>query len=144
MTVEIQLKGGHTTSDPRLDRIPEFDEASRGYQVREFLTGLVAKRRRSHTYRPPLDQGLVPLGSDANESSGCTGFSTVTCLRSSPFLRPLGQDDGFDFYHGARRFDQWSGENYAGSSVLGVMKYARSIGQIREYRWCGAGSGLTL
>lgn len=30
----IELKGGHKTSDPRLDRIPQFDERSRDYPSR--------------------------------------------------------------------------------------------------------------
>jgi hypothetical protein len=143
----IQLKGGHTTEDIRLGRVPEFDVRSREHKVRDFLDEmreLVVRRRRDHHYRRALDQGLVPDGSDENESSGCTGFSTVTALRATPFQQRLVNDDGFRFYHGARTRDQWPGEDYPGSSVLGVMKWAKEHGYIGSYRWCGAGSGTVL
>ncbi len=33
----IKLKGGFTTSNPKLDRIIEFDEESREYPIREII-----------------------------------------------------------------------------------------------------------
>jgi hypothetical protein len=40
-----------------------------------------------------------------------------------------------DFYQGAKRNDEWAGEDYEGSSVQGAMAYLKSINRINAYWW---------
>jgi hypothetical protein len=44
--------------------------------------------------------------------------------------------DPNDFYIGARQNDEWPGEQYEGTSGLGLCRFLTSIGLIKEYRWC--------
>lgn len=136
----IQLKGGFVTSDPRLDRIPEFDPASRGYQIRETLE-TVKRRRRGMRYGPTLDQG---------REGACVGFSCIHSVAARPIAikkPPATNELARETYFLAQQKDHWPGgeypgasPRYAGSSVLGGMKALQEKGFIREYRWVGAGS----
>jgi hypothetical protein len=38
-------------------------------------------------------------------------------------------------YENAQRVDEWSGENYAGTSVRGGVKYLKSAGKVSSYYW---------
>jgi hypothetical protein len=40
------------------------------------------------------------------------------------------------FYAGAQGRDQWPGNDYDGTSALGVLAYLQDTGIIKEYRWC--------
>lgn len=41
-----------------------------------------------------------------------------------------------DMYHGAQAHDEWEGAEYDGTSGLGLCRFLKSIGRIREYMWC--------
>jgi len=38
-------------------------------------------------------------------------------------------------YENAQKLDEWPGENYAGTSVRGGVKYLRSVGKVTNYYW---------
>jgi hypothetical protein len=38
-------------------------------------------------------------------------------------------------YENAQRVDEWAGENYAGTSVRGGVKYLQSVGKVSSYYW---------
>lgn len=149
----VQLKGEHTAEDPRLGRVPQFDEASRDYDVRATLeehdtVGVIHSRSWSN-----------PLYLDQGNSSACTGESRTYDLGGSPAPLRLTQDliDNFTklgvpltgksagqrfdqdcaqaLYQLARKYDEWPGEDYEGSSVLGALKACAALGLIGEYRW---------
>lgn len=139
---EITLKNGAVTSDPRLDRLVQFDEASRGYQMRELLNQhprLLAKRRRYINPGPTRDQG--PDGA-------CTGFSVTHGMEGTPFkVRGLSDATAKEWYFDNQRNDEWPGgeypgatPQYGGSSVLASMKTLLQRNLITQYRWIGAGS----
>lgn len=139
---EITLKNGATTTDPRLDRIPQFDELSRNFQVRALLEShprTVAKRRRYINPGPTLDQG---------QDGACSGFSIAHGQEATPFkVRGIDDAKAKEWYFDNQKNDDWPGgeypgasPTYSGSSVLASMKTLVQLGLITEYRWIGAGS----
>lgn len=130
----INLKGAFITEDVKLDRLPEFDERSRNFPIRELTEG---KKQRSYTWRcnAQLDQG--PDGA-------CVGFGVTHELIARP-AEVQGLDGKFakeSIYWNAQRIDYWEGGSYPGAapfyegtSVLAGAKVARKLGWIESYRW---------
>lgn len=111
---------------PRLGRRVQFDEQSRQFPVRKLIT---AKTPRSYTWGCAvwLDQGNTPA---------CTGFSTTQKLAARyPILKTVSDTMALNLYHEAQKHDEYPGENYDGSSVLGAMKAAVALGYIGSYHW---------
>jgi hypothetical protein len=127
----ITLKGGHVASDPRLGRVPQFDERSRDFDVADVLPSTTL-RSRSWPCRIHLDQGQTPA---------CVGNSRSYDLAASPApqRQPTGGliDEPFaqSLYRLAQQNDEWPGEAYEGTSVLGGLKAAVAMGYAGEYRW---------
>ncbi|WP_145065708.1 hypothetical protein [Engelhardtia mirabilis] len=143
MASKKKLKGGARTGDDRLDRVVQFDEASRGYAIRQRKG---QRTRRSYTWRCDkfLDQG---------EEGACVGFSIGHELSAHP--APV-QRIGPSFcrkkiYWEAQRRDPWEGgeypgarPHYGGTSLLVGVKVARSMGWFEEYRWSFSFSSFLL
>lgn len=134
MTSTIKLRGGHKTTDPRLDRIPQWDPENLRYPIRTIVAALPP---RSYTWslQGYLDQG--------NEGA-CVGFSFGQELRARP--RIAGWVDASyareSIYWEAQKIDPWSGGSYPGASpeyegtsVLAGAKVCQDLGHFREYRW---------
>lgn len=127
----ITLKGGYTASDPRLGRVPQFDERSRGFDVADVLPSTTLKSK-SWACRIYLDQG---------QTLACVGNSRAYDLAAAPATQrqPTGTliDEAFaqSLYKLAQQNDEWPGEAYEGSSVLGGLKAAVAMGYSGEYRW---------
>lgn len=147
MAKPIKLKGGFTTTDIKLDRVPEFDERSRQYQIATKIEQHFGARPpiRSYNWFPgvTLDQG---------NDGACVGFSTSHRLAGYPVQVP-NVDNTFarNIYFEAQKVDEWPGGEYpgatpvySGTSVLAGMKVAKTQGYISEYRWIGAGSGKPM
>jgi hypothetical protein len=121
----IQLKGRHVTADRRLDRIPEFDPASRRFGIAPKLPD---KPPRSYSWRVPsvLDQG---------QEGACVAFAWTHELNARPVVN--GYDAAFaqTLYREAQKLDEWPGEDYSGTSVLAGAKAVQARGYIAEYRW---------
>jgi hypothetical protein len=138
---EIQLKGGHTTKDRRLDRIPFFDDRSRAFQVRRLLGSGYAplRRRRSIVFGPGHDQG---------REGACTGFGAVHAAQSKPHSRGiLTPQIAREWYFDNQKIDYWPGGAYPGaspfyegSSVLATMQTGVARGMWGSFWWVGAGS----
>ena len=125
--------------DPRLGRLPQFDERSRSFPMSAVLAAPEAKKYkpRSYTWEVPfhLDQGIDP---------SCVGCAWTHELAARPAVV-----EGLDYayarwlYKTCQRYDEWSGESYAGTSVLAGAKIVRGRppaipegrGLIDEYRW---------
>jgi hypothetical protein len=125
---DTTLKDGTTTTDRRLDRLVQFDEASRLYPIRTLVRSDLPLRSRTWTCSTWLDQG--------NEGA-CVGFSwshNLSCY-STP-IRGITDDFARDrVYHPSQLIDEWPGEAYDGTSVLAGAKTVKSLGYIEEYRW---------
>lgn len=136
----IELRGGHTTGDPRLGRIPQFDERSKQYPIRTLLAE-VAKKRRSYTWSCPVGRspsGALPSGGalDQGREGACTGFAIAMEAAARPVLIPgITNEVAKQIYKRAQQLDEWAGEAYEGSSVLAALKAGIEWGWYREYRW---------
>jgi hypothetical protein len=109
-----------------LGRRVEFDERSRDYPVRELLRAvpLVSKVWGCYAH---LDQG---------SDGACVGFGWTHELAASPVVvKNLSYSYAMALYEAAKRNDQFPGENYEGSSVLGGAKAVKKAGLMPEYRW---------
>lgn len=123
----IQLRGGFQTHDPRLDRLPEIDPRNRNYPVREAARFRPVITGRTWYLDERLDQGV---------EGACTGFARAHDLAASPIPIPnLTNESARAIYHLAQKYDEWPGEDYEGSSVLGALKATKALGYIGEYRW---------
>lgn len=134
----IQLRGGFVTSDPRLDRLPSFDEKSRNFQVRKILTLAAPKQIKTTIWQPgpTLDQGT---------EGACVGFGSTHRFSGEPHPQSgVSQDSAFALYKRAQQLDEWEGEHYSGTSVLAGCKAALEAGHITAYHWIGAGSGTPI
>lgn len=118
------------------DRRVRFDERSRNYPVRALIAA--DARPRSYTWRCEkwLDQG---------REGACTGFALAHEAAGRPVVvAGITNITAQDVYHRARELDEWPGEDYEGSSVLGAMKAGMERGWYKEYRWAFGEADLAL
>ena len=122
-----RMKGNQVATDVRLGRVPSFDERSRKFPIRALLDR--ALRPRSYTWR-------LGIHLDQDGTPACTGFSTAHELAARPVVvQHVDAVLAMSLYMRARQLDEWPGEDYDGSSVLGAMKAAAAGGYYEEYRW---------
>jgi hypothetical protein len=130
----IKLRDGTITRDARLDRIVQFDEASREFPIRALVE---KKRPRSHTWRLNirLDQGT---------EGACVGFGITHELAAMP-AEVFGLTADYArtmIYWEAQKIDGMPGgaypgakPRYEGTSVLAGLKVAQKLGWMESYRW---------
>lgn len=82
-------------------------------------------RRRHWWAGAVLDQGDSPM---------CVGYAGWGWLAGGPVVNHP-RFSPKDLYQWARENDEWPGEDYDGTSTLGLMKALKSKGYIDEYRW---------
>lgn len=116
------------TSNRTLDRLVEFDERSRNYDVARRLVGLPSGLV-SHTWGIPgekLDQG---------EEGFCVGFGWAAELKAYPkAVAGIGYDDAVKIYRAAQKLDGFD-DSVDGSSVIAGAKAVRAAGYIDGYHW---------
>lgn len=129
----VTLRDGSITHDKRLDRLEEFDDRSREFNIR----GLVPETLKTKTWQCPawLDQG--------NEGA-CVGFS-MSHAASSYVNHTRGITNAFaeqKVYWEAQKIDPWPGGAYPGAnphddgtSVLSGAKVMQKYGFIDGYNW---------
>lgn len=132
-----ELRDGTITADPRLDRLVEFDEASRKYGLRQL----------PWVAQLPLQDRLWadPIRLDQGPDGACVGFGWAAELAADP-VPITGVTNKFakeKLYWGAQRRDEYPGGSYPGaspvsegSSVLAGAKEVRARGFILGYHWC--------
>jgi hypothetical protein len=135
--VTTLLKGGHSTEDPRLDRVYQLDLRSLNYLVRDLPDAPTEKKPRSYTWGVGewLDQG---------QEGACVGFGFAHDLLARP-VRVSGVTEKFAhdvIYWTAQKEDEWPGGSYPGatpkyegSSVLAGAKVLAEMGFYKSYRW---------
>jgi len=149
----VVLRDGSTTADIRLDRLPEFDEASRDYPVRSLLA---AAQPVTKLWTLPGTDAKVVL--DQGREGACVGFGTTNELRFNPV--PIRKADGTLLdarfareyvYWEAQKNDPWPGGSYPGASptyegtsVLAGIKRVAALGLYTEYRWAFSEADLAL
>lgn len=90
-------------------------------------------RPRSHTWRrgAAYDQGQT---SQCVAYTGKGILNSQTLSRLTPY-RLRHAIDPADLYAGAQRADEYAGENYDGTSGLGLLRYLKAQGTITAYHW---------
>jgi hypothetical protein len=132
----IQLRGGATTSDPRLDRVPQFDPKSRLYRAVE---GIETRPLRSYSWNKNIWLDQNPYG------GLCVGFSLAQEAAARPVVvRGVTDDFAVHIYREAQKIDEWAGEDYEGTSVLAGAKVLHREGYLSEYRWAFGEDDLAL
>lgn len=124
-----KMRDGSTTDDPRLGRLPSFDDRSRKYGISPLLDEAGLTEMRSWYWHVPytLDQG---------NTSACVGFSWTHEGMAGPVRVPnLDNAYGQSVYEDAKKADEWEGEDYEGTSVLAGAKVMQERGFFMEYRW---------
>lgn len=139
----VKLLDGSCIEDPRLDRIPLFDDRSRNFPV---TFNLQSKKPRSYTWRCTewYDQGT---------EGACVGYALGHELNARPaevknipqkWLRE-------SVYWEAQKIDPWHGGSYPGAypvyegtSVLAGVKVLQKKGLFKEYRWAFGINDLIL
>ena len=109
-----------------LDRLPEFDERSRSYNVRALLE---TAQPRSYTWgcAVNLDQG---------REGACVGFGWAHEANAKPKVHYADDRTARAIYNAAQKVDEWPGENYEGTSVLAGAKVCTDeFKYMAEYRW---------
>lgn len=145
------LRDGTTTTDPRLDRLVQFDDASRGFQVRGLLSSATVRPKRGKTNKPGrgLDQGQE----GECVLHGVAHWRNARPCRLTPPIRQVPEDKQRlrEHYWEVQRRDPWEGGSYEGAtpryegtSVLTAMQYGKEKGWWGSYYWAGAGSGDAL
>lgn len=107
-----------------LGRLPQPDTRNASYPMPKLAVPSEVRRRHWHG-GSVLDQLDTPM---------CVGFSGWQWLASGPVVNhPLFTPQ--DLYKWAQENDQWPGEDYEGSSTLGLMKALKSKNLISDYVW---------
>ncbi len=86
---------------------------------------------------------------DQGREGACTGFGLAAVVNYLLWLRELDQTGEHRavrvsphmFYELARRYDEWEGENYEGSSCRGALKGFHKHGVCQETYWPKSGAG---
>lgn len=86
---------------------------------------------------------------DQGREGSCTGFGLAAVVNYLLWLRELEQPGSNDpvrvsphmFYELARRYDEWEGESYEGSSCRGALKGFHKHGVCQEAYWPQSGAG---
>lgn len=118
-----------------LDRKVRFDARSRNFPVMATINYTTP---RSYTWacNTKLDQGT---------EGACTGFAVSHEAAARPVSVPnVTNSVAQQIYYRARELDEWEGESYEGSSVLGAIKAAKEYGWYSEYRWAFGVNDLAI
>jgi hypothetical protein len=128
MARSIRLRGDWSTTDRRLDAVPQFDPRSRGYPIAEKLTD---RQRALRSFGWDCDVWL-----NQGKEGAAVGFAWAHELAADPGeVKGVTKKLARDIYKHARRVDDWPGDRYSGTSVLAGAKVVRFRGYMREYRW---------
>jgi hypothetical protein len=132
MSEQIRLKGGHVTTDRRLDRIPSidprrFDFPAYSATERRALTLPSVKKSWGFPTKDVLDQG---------REGACVGFAAAGELFCSPYAHNSISDAyARAVYKKAQTIDEWAGESYEGTSVNAGAKVLKNNGFIGGFNW---------
>jgi hypothetical protein len=115
-----------------LDRERRVDLRSLDFPVVPAGTSDAALIKDMRSVDLSFDVSVLDQGSEGS----CVGHGTAHSLMADPIRHDwMTHDLAVHIYHGAQRRDQYTGENYEGSSVLGGCQYLVDAGLVNEFRW---------
>jgi hypothetical protein len=123
-----RILANHTLSfDRRLDCLPQFDERSRAFLVRDLLSNEDPITSKEWPLAIQLDQGA---------EGACVGFGFAHELAAEPVpVEGVSNERARGIYHRAQQLDEWPGTRYEGTSVLAGAKACVESGGITAYFW---------
>jgi hypothetical protein len=113
-----------------------YDERDQKYLIKNNLQKLL---QLSTPPKNPTERYWDDNGWWGNQGSlpQCVGYAWAHWLEDGPV-----QQSGVPpiihpstIYFNAQKLDQWPGENYAGTSVRGAVKYLQNIKKVKTYYW---------
>jgi hypothetical protein len=127
----IILKDGTAAADPRLGRLPGWDERNEQYPLRAILSRR-PPRRKTWTIRKAarLDQGDGPT---------CVGHAWTHRANALPKSHSFDHDFALRWYDIATDLDNIPGKG-DGSTTLGGAKAGVKLGLINVFRWANTSS----
>lgn len=152
MENRYELKNGVITHDPRLDRIPFFDERSRSYPAVLKLRGAERRRLRSnsHNFRK------YKVWLDQLKQGACVSFGIGHNVTAYPQEILMTDEVCRRLYFEMQKIDPWGGGAYPGASpfyegtavLAGLQIYREFVQSIDpykrrwEFRWCFGGDDV--
>lgn len=130
---------GADTPDPSVFERPELDARPDTLDLRDRMFVPTLIEVPTHV---PLEDYLryeVPV-LDQGKEGACTGFGLATVANYLLLRRRVVPDNvpvsPQMIYHLARRYDEWPGEDYSGSSARGAVKAWHKHGICSHETWC--------
>jgi hypothetical protein len=122
--------------DPRLGRVYRHDPRNANFPMRAAIPS--GADLHDKAWKLNRREFLVQNG------PRCTAFSAVHDLESEPGTvtfkdNQVAWELAQQLYDWAQKLDEWPGEGYEGSSVLGATQGLFKLGFAGEYRWAGEG-----
>lgn len=117
--------------DPR-ERVLDWQ---RRFSPKSLPFKIAAQQPQIVTLLPRTRNWLVGYWLNQLRLPGCTGFGAEHCMGARPRSSSTTDDMAATTYYEAQRRDQWAGENYEGSSVLGAMEAELAFKRIKAYWW---------
>lgn len=114
-----------SATDPRLGRLPQFDERSREFPIRSLIPDTARPVSKTWACRKHLDQGRTP---------SCVGHGWAHEIKAEPVVDDVTEDLALVIYRGAQSLDG-DPNPHEGSSVLAGVKAASGLGYYNGYRW---------
>lgn len=116
-------------------RIIRFDDRSWNYNIRQLFP-----RKK---FSPGTQLWACPVHLNQKAEGACTGFAVAHEAAADPVRVPqITNRTARQIYLRAKQLDQYPGDDYEGSSVLGAMKAATEKEWYAEYRWAFSESDL--
>jgi len=114
------------------DRVPKWDARNMQFLLSreehpEHVVLYEKRRTRHWTIKDVLDQG---------SEGACVGFGSTHYCQATPLPQPRSDAPfALKLYREAQTLDEWPGEQYSGTSVLGGMKALQAENRISGYLW---------
>lgn len=113
------LRGGVSTEDPRLDRIPLYDRRSLGFRIQNYEPLMAATVK--------TQEWPVLLHLDQGREGACVGFGYNHELCAEPaVVRGCSNDRARTDYYEIQRRDPWPGGAYPGARPFYEGKIGRA------------------
>jgi hypothetical protein len=76
-----------------------------------------------------------PVALDQGREGACVGFAGAHFFGSESRVQRISRRIALLFYKGAQRNDRWTGEDYEGTTINGLMLYLLKMKLVSEFRW---------
>jgi len=107
-------------------RLYQKDDRDKGFLLKPNFQLARSITRRYWYAGNVLNQGQTPQ---------CVAYSGYKWLTAGPVRNKRLPFTPAELYHQAQLNDEWSGEDYDGTSVRGLFKSLNKAGYVPEYRW---------